>query len=68
MFFDEGPTIFLPDKGLYLGPYFDDGFFDGFSPVASFNIYPTIYQEMTRRKLGGVQFAMIPEIGLNVPP
>lgn len=68
MFFDEGPTIFLPDKGLYLGPYYDEGFMDGFSPVASWNVYPTIYQEMTLRKLGGVQFAMIPDIGLNVPP
>lgn len=68
LFFDEGPTIYLPDKGLYLGPYYDDGFMDGFSPIASFNIYPTIYKEMTLRKLGGVEFAMIPDLGLNVPP
>ena len=48
--------------------YFDDGFIDGFSPVASLNVYPTIYQEMTRRKLGGVHFEMLPDKGLNVPP
>ena len=68
IFYDVGPSIYLPDKGLYLGPCFDDGFSDGFSPVASLSVYPAIYTEMNRRKLGGVRFAMIPDIGLNVPP
>jgi len=68
IFFDVGPSIYLPDKGLYLGPCFDDGFMDGFSPVASYNVYPTIYKEMMRRKLGGVLFEMLPDPGLNVPP
>jgi hypothetical protein len=68
IFYDEGPSIYLPDKGLFLGPCWDDGFLDGESPVAKYDIYPTIFREMTLRKLGGVQFAMIPDIGLNVPP
>lgn len=68
IFFDVGPSIYLPDKGLYLGPCWDDGFMDGFSPVASYNVYPNIYREMKRRKLGGVGFTMIPDESLNVPP
>ena len=68
IFFDIGPSIYLPDKGLYLGPCWDDGFMDGFSPVASYNVYPNIYREMKRRKLGGVSFTLIPDESLNVPP
>ena len=68
IFFDFGPSIYLPDKGLYLGPCWDDGFMDGFSPVASYNVYPNIYREMKRRKLGGVSFTLIPDESLNVPP
>ena len=68
IFFDFGPSSYLPDKGLYLGPCWDDGFMDGFSPVASYNVYPNIYREMKRRKLGGVSFTLIPDESLNVPP
>ena len=68
IFFAVGPSIYLPDKGLYLGPCWDDGFMDGFSPVASYNVYPNIYREMKRRKLGGVSFTLIPDESLNVPP
>ena len=61
LFFDVGPSLYLPDKGLYLGPCFDDGFMDGFSPSATFSIYPNLYREMKRRKLGGVNFSILPE-------
>ena len=68
IFFDIGPSIYLPDKGLYLGPWWAAGVMDGFSPVASYNVYPNIYREMKRRKLGGVSFTLIPDESLNVPP
>ena len=71
VFFDVGPSIYLPDKGLYLGPCWDDGFLsepDPLLPTPGQTIYKNIYREMNRRKLGGVGFTLIPDEGLNVPP
>ena len=68
MFYDEGPTLYLSDKGLYLGPAYDEGFYDGFSPVASYQVYPLIYREIERRKGGGIDFAILPDPSLNTAP
>lgn len=67
MFFDDGPVYYVADKGLYVGPSFDEGFFDGFSPFAAKNVYTLIYDELRRRKGGGVAFAILPDASLNTP-
>lgn len=68
MAYDEGPTLYLADKGLYLGPAYDEGFYDGFSPVASAQIYDLIYKEIRARKGGGIDFAILPDPTLNTLP
>jgi hypothetical protein len=68
MFYDEGPTLYLSDKGLYLGPAYDEGFYDGFSQVAAFQVYDLIYKEIERRKGGGIGFALLPDPSLNTLP
>lgn len=68
MFYDEGPTLYLGDKGLYLGPAYDDGFYDGFSQVASNQVYDLIFKEIERRKGGGIEFAILPDPSLNTLP
>jgi len=65
MFYDEGPVYMLPDQGTYLGPAYDDGCYDGFSTFASTNVYKLIYNEMERRKGGGIAFALLPDASLN---
>ncbi len=67
MFYDEGPTFFITDKGLFIGPAYDDGFYDGEALKASETIYKTIYNEMRNRKAGGVEFALLPDASLNTP-
>lgn len=67
IFYDAGPTLYLADLGLYLGPAYDSGFYDGFSMTGQ-TIYRAIYEEVRRRKAGGVDFAIIPDASLNVPP
>lgn len=66
IFFDEGPTLYLPDNGLYIGPCYDDGFLDGYSVPGSI-AYQSIYEELRRRKLGGVGFVMLLDPSLNAP-
>lgn len=66
IFMDEGPTLYLPDKGLYLGPCCDEGFTDGYSYTASV-IYGSIYEELRHRKMGGVGFVMLLDPSLNAP-
>lgn len=66
IFYDQGPLLYLPDKGLYVGPCFDDGFYDGMSYPGQI-IYRTLYEEIRRRKGGGIGFALIPDITLNTP-
>jgi len=68
MFYDEGPTLYLGDKGLYLGPAYDEGFYDGFSQVAVSQVYDLIYKEIERRKGGGIGFAILPDPSLNTAP
>lgn len=68
MFYDEGPTLYLGDKGLYLGPAYDEGFYDGFSQVAVSQVYDLIYKEIERRKGGGIEFAILPDPSLNTIP
>ena len=67
MFYDEGPVYLLPDKGTYIGPAYDEGCYDGFSPFAASNVYKLIYNEMERRKGGGIAFAILPDASLNTP-
>lgn len=67
MFYDEGPVYLLPNVGTYLGPSYDDGCYDGFSPFASNVLYKTIYNELERRKGGGIAFAILPDESLNTP-
>lgn len=67
MFYDEGPIYFVTDKGLYVGPSYDEGFYDGFSPVAQESVYKLIYTELQRRKGGGIAFALLPDESLNTP-
>ena len=68
MFYDEGPTLYVGAKGLYIGPAYDEGFYDGFSPVGSLQVYDLIYKEIERRKAGGVDFAILPDPSLNTAP
>lgn len=68
MFYDEGPTLYIGAKGLYIGPAYDEGFYDGFSPVGSLQVYDLIYKEIERRKAGGVDFAILPDPSLNTAP
>lgn len=68
MFYDEGPLLYLSAKGLYIGPAYDEGFYDGFSPVGSQQIYKLIYEEVLRRKAGGIDFAILPDPTLNTAP
>lgn len=67
IFYDQGPLLYLPDLGLYLGPVYDEGFYDGKSYPGEI-IYRTLYEEIRRRKGGGVGFAIIPDASLNAPP
>lgn len=65
-FFDAGPLLYLEDKQLYVGPAFDGGFMDG-KPVIASEIYKAIYRDILLRKMGGVDFRMIPTLELNTP-
>ena len=66
IFYDEGPLLYLPNLGLYLGPVYDDGFYDGKSYPGEM-IYRSLYEELRRRKGGGVGFTFIPDDSLNAP-
>lgn len=66
IFYDEGPLLFLPNLGLYLGPAYDDGFYDGKAYPGEL-VYRSIYEEIRRRKGGGIGFALIPDKSLNAP-
>lgn len=68
MFYDEGQTLYLGDKGLYLGPAYDEGFYEGFSQTATEQVYKLIYNEIERRKGGGIGFAILPDPSLNTAP
>ena len=67
IFFDDGPVYYMTQKSLYVGPSYDEGFFDGFSPFAAKSVYTLIYDELRRRKGGGVAFALLPDESLNTP-
>jgi len=67
MFYDEGPTLLLPQNGLFIGPCYDDGFYDGYSQQSSQTIYKVIDDEIRRRKAGGVDYAILPNSDLNAP-
>jgi hypothetical protein len=67
MFYDEGQTLLLQQNGLYIGPAYDDGFYDGYSKVSAETYYKGIFEEIRRRKGGGVDFAIIPNADLNAP-
>lgn len=66
IFYDQGPLLYLPDLGLYLGPAYDEGFYDGKSYPGEL-IYRSLYEELRRRKGGGIGFALIPDATLNTP-
>jgi hypothetical protein len=66
IFYDAGPNLYLPDLGLYIGSAFDEGFFDGVSTSGQ-TIYRSLYEEIRRRKGGGIGFALIPDSELNTP-
>lgn len=66
IFYDEGPLLYLPNLGLYLGPVYDDGFYDGKSYPGEM-IYRSLYEELRRRKGGGIGFTFIPDDSLNAP-
>lgn len=66
IFYDQGPLLYLPNLGLYLGPAYDDGFYDGKSYLGEM-IYRSLYEELRRRKGGGIGFTFIPDDSLNAP-
>lgn len=66
IFYDEGPLLYLPSLGLYVGPAYDDGFYDGKSYPGEM-IYRSLYEELRRRKGGGTGFVLIPDDSLNAP-
>lgn len=66
IFYDKGPLLYLPNLGLYLGPAYDEGFYDGKAYPGEL-VYRSLYEELRRRKGGGTSFAMIPDLSLNTP-
>lgn len=66
MFFDNGPYKYLTSTGKFIGPFWDEGFFDGFAVTAS-QIYKSIWQDVNDRKAGGVTWTLIPSLELNEP-
>lgn len=64
LFWDDGPYKYLTPVGKFIGPFWDEGFMDGY-PVSAATIYKNIYKDVDDRKAGGVTFTLIPSLKLN---
>lgn len=66
IFFDAGPLLYLTEQQVYVGPFLDEGFYDGYA-VTGASIYQAIYKDIMLRRMGGADFVMIPSEELNEP-
>jgi hypothetical protein len=64
---DEGPSLFLEDKQVWLGPAAESAFLDGYSP-ASGGIYRSIWDQVDNIRAGYVGFTMFKHLPLNTAP
>ena len=71
MSLDEGPSLFIGDKQVWLGPAAESAFLDGKAnggkPSAD-GIYKSIYDQVDIIRAGYVGFTMFKDDALNVPP
>ena len=64
---DEGPTLFVEDKQVWLGPAAESAFLDGGAPSAN-GIYASVYNQVDIIRAGYVGFTMFRDASLNTPP
>lgn len=64
---DEGPSLFLGDKEVWLGPAAESAFLDG-SSLTSGGIYRSIWDQVDILRAGYVGFTMFKHPALNTPP
>lgn len=66
MFWDNGPYKYLAPNNKFVGPFWDEGFMDGYAVTAA-TVYKNIYKDVDDRKAGGVTWTLIPSLELNEP-
>ena len=66
LFWDDGPYKYLAPVNKFVGPFWDEGFLDGYAVTAA-TIYKNIYKDVDDRKAGGVTWTLIPSLELNEP-
>lgn len=68
---DEGPSLFIGDKQVWLGPAAESAFLDGKANAGKSSadgIYKSIYDQVDIIRAGYVGFTMFKDDALNTPP
>lgn len=63
--YDEGPTLYLQPKEIYLGPAYEYGIYDGF-PANANAVYASIYETVDKIRAAGIGFTMLRSCDLNL--